>query len=116
MDPKQANCFACVRTRRPFPYECNHEWKRCTDPVRIEILAKSTIKEKGYLAIALLTFFGQSDDHAGEAAIFFLLPVEADRVPFDFIIRDSFDFNSIVIITPYRSRGFEVTTEKECNG
>jgi hypothetical protein len=24
------------RIRKPFPYECTHEWKRCTEPVRFE--------------------------------------------------------------------------------
>jgi len=28
-------CRAC-EIRKPFPYECTREWKRCTDPVRIE--------------------------------------------------------------------------------
>jgi len=32
---KQTALLAC-EIRRPFPCECTHEWKRCTDPVRIE--------------------------------------------------------------------------------
>ena len=30
--PTRLSCWI----RKPFPYECNHEWKRCTEPVRFE--------------------------------------------------------------------------------
>ncbi len=37
VDRKQSAYALCIRTRRPFPYECIREWKRCTEAVSFEI-------------------------------------------------------------------------------